>query len=197
MKLFSRFFRVHIFQGPRLSEPRFFRGHNLGQNIQRLFHFLAQFLFTTSERELDDYHQKVKARVASRVAKPLKSQNLRKLGNFKKIPKTIGFLGEYPAVHPKAKLRRFSVKNRKKSAVKHFIEKLILLNSVNLSPTFCPTLCEETNFHLLLSPDPLILHFLKIFVFENTHSLFQLIFEATHLQKIPEYHIFKAILFCT
>ena len=41
---------------------------NLGQNICRLFHFLAQFLFTTSKTELDYYHQKVSARVASRVA---------------------------------------------------------------------------------------------------------------------------------
>ena len=33
---------------------------NLGQNIWILFHFLEQFLFTTSETELDYYHQKVK-----------------------------------------------------------------------------------------------------------------------------------------
>ena len=30
--------------------------HNLGQNIRRLFHFLAKFLFTTSETELDYFH---------------------------------------------------------------------------------------------------------------------------------------------
>ena len=47
--------------------------YNLGQNICRLFHFLAQFFFTTSETELDYYHQKVSARVASRVAKRLKT----------------------------------------------------------------------------------------------------------------------------
>ena len=50
---------------------------NLGQNIWRLFHFLAQFLFTTSETELDYYQQKVNVRVASRVAERLKT--------FKKI----------------------------------------------------------------------------------------------------------------
>ena len=42
----------------------------------------------------------------------------------------------YPAVQPKAKFWRFLVKNHKKSAVKHSIEKPILLNFVNLSPTF-------------------------------------------------------------
>ena len=77
--------------------------YNPGQNIQRLFHFLAQFLFTTSEMELNYYHQKVNVRVAPRVAERLKTWNLRKLGNFKKIPEILGFDGKYPAVQPKAK----------------------------------------------------------------------------------------------
>ena len=38
---------------------------NLGQNICKLFHILAQFLSTTSETELDHYHQKVNVWVAS------------------------------------------------------------------------------------------------------------------------------------
>ena len=42
-------------------------GYNLGQNIRRLFHFLAQFIIATSETELDYYHQKVNARVAERL----------------------------------------------------------------------------------------------------------------------------------
>ena len=45
-----------------------------------------------------------------------------------------------PAVQPKAKFWHSLVKNRKNSAVKHSIEKPILLNFVNLSPTFCPRL---------------------------------------------------------
>ena len=40
------------------------------------------------------------------------------------------FDGKYPAAHSKAKFQRFSVKNSKKSAVKQFIEKPILLNFV-------------------------------------------------------------------
>ena len=40
---------------------------NLRQKIQRLFHFLAQFVFTTSETEVDYYHQKVNVRVAERL----------------------------------------------------------------------------------------------------------------------------------
>ena len=52
----------------------------------------------------------------------------------------LGFDGQYLAGHPKAKLWRFSVKNRKKLAVKHSTEKPVLLNFVNLSKTFCPRL---------------------------------------------------------
>ena len=77
--------------------------YNLKQNIQRLFHFLAQFVFTTNETEVDYYHQKVNVRVASRIAEQVKTQDLRKSVNFKKIPETLGFDGEYPVVHPKAK----------------------------------------------------------------------------------------------
>ena len=36
-----------------------------GQNTWRHFHVLAQFLFTTSKSELDNYQQKVNVRVTS------------------------------------------------------------------------------------------------------------------------------------
>ena len=44
---------------------------NFGQNICRLFLFLEEFFFTTSETELDCYYQKVSARVVSRAAERL------------------------------------------------------------------------------------------------------------------------------
>ena len=122
--------------------------YNLGQNIWRVSHFLVQVFFTTSETELDYYHQKVSVRVASRIAERLKTQDLRKLGNLKKIPEILGIDGEYPTVQPKSKFGRFVVKNCKKSAVKHSIERPILLNFVSLSPTFCPIL-YTTIFTLL------------------------------------------------
>ena len=59
----------------------------------------------------------------------------------------LGFDGQYPVVQPKAKFGHFLLKNCKKSAVNHCIEKPILLNFINLSPTFCPTLSEETDFY--------------------------------------------------
>ena len=48
-----------------------------------------------------------------------------------------GFDGKCSAGHPKAKFRLFSLIARV-SALKHFIEKPILLNFVNLSTALCP-----------------------------------------------------------
>ena len=72
--------------------------------------------------------------------KKKKTQDLRKLGNFQKIPEKLVFDGEYPAVQPKAKFSPFLVKNGKKSVAKHSTEKPVLLYFVNLSATFCPRL---------------------------------------------------------
>ena len=77
--------------------------NNLGLNIERLFHFLAHFTFTTRETELEYYQQEMNVRVALPVFERPKAQDLRKLGNFKKNTQILGFHGEYPAVHPKAK----------------------------------------------------------------------------------------------
>ena len=65
------------------SEIIRFRICNLGKNACRLFHFFTQFVFTTSETELDYYPQKVNARVASLVAERLKTEEIRK---FKENP---------------------------------------------------------------------------------------------------------------
>ena len=47
--------------------------------------------------ELDYYHQKVRVRVASRVAKRLKTYDLKKLENFKKVFAMLGFDDELPS----------------------------------------------------------------------------------------------------
>ena len=51
----------------------------------------------------------------------------------------LGFDGDYLIGHPKPNLT-FSLKNCKKSTVKHSIQKPILLNFLNLFITFCPRL---------------------------------------------------------
>ena len=45
----------------------------------RLFHILVQFLFNTSETELNYYHQKVNVRVLSRVTERLPTQEKKRL----------------------------------------------------------------------------------------------------------------------
>ena len=47
--------------------------YNLGQNIFRLFNFLAQLVFNTRETKLDYYYHKGNVRVASRVVQRLKT----------------------------------------------------------------------------------------------------------------------------
>ena len=54
-----------------------------------------------SETERDYYHQKLNVRVASPVMERPKTQDLRKLRNFKKIPEMFETDDEYPAGHLK------------------------------------------------------------------------------------------------
>ena len=58
-------------------------------NLCRLFHFLARFLFTTSDTELDYYHNKKSLRIFSRVPQRLKPSDLRKFGNSRKSLKCL------------------------------------------------------------------------------------------------------------
>ena len=48
-------------------------GHNLGQNICRLFRILAKVHFTTSETELDYSRQNVNVCFASEIAERFKA----------------------------------------------------------------------------------------------------------------------------
>ena len=77
--------------------------YNLGQNIWGLLHFLAQFFFTTSETELDYYHQKVSVRVASRVGERLKTEDLRKFIYFILFIIYLGSIIVQMVLHPKLK----------------------------------------------------------------------------------------------
>ena len=51
---------------------------------------MVQFSFTTTETKLGYYCQRVNVLVASRATRRLKTWDLWKLGNFKKIPKILG-----------------------------------------------------------------------------------------------------------
>ena len=62
--------------------PKFY---NPGHNILELYSILVQIRFPTSKTKLDIQYSKLGIRVTSRVAKQLKTQDLRKLGNIRKI----------------------------------------------------------------------------------------------------------------
>ena len=53
------------------------------------------------------------------------------------------------------------------------MENASLLNFENFSRIFCPRLSKGTDFYFKLGLDSLSFHFLKILVFEKTHSLFK------------------------
>ena len=95
---------------------------NLEQNIWKLFHVLAQFLFTRREIELDYYHQKVKFQ-----------ENLWNAWIWWRVPSRT----------TKSQILTFLLKTRKKSAVKHSMQKPILLNFANLFTNFCPGLIQD------------------------------------------------------
>ena len=96
----------------------------------------------------------------------------------KKILQMPGLDDWYQANHPKAKFRHF-LKSYKTLAVKHSTEKFIQLNFVNLSKTFCSRMSGEIHFYFEPRPNPSILHFRKILVFQTIQSFFKLIFRVT------------------
>ena len=59
--------------------------YNPGHNILKLYNTLVQIRFTTSKTKLDIQYKKLGIRVASRVTERLKTQDLRKLGNIRKM----------------------------------------------------------------------------------------------------------------
>ena len=72
-------------------------------------------------------------RVASRVAERRKTEDLRKLRNFKKVSDVFGFQGGVSSLPHKRQISTFVPNNHQKTAVNHSIEKHISLNVVNLS----------------------------------------------------------------
>ena len=121
---------------PKTSKLKKKLSGNHGGSICRLFHVLVQFFFTTSKSELHYYHQRVNVQVASRVLERRKTQDLRKLRNFKKISEKLGTDSKSSVGYPKAKLWQVRQKIQKETVVKHSKEIPILLNFENLSTMF-------------------------------------------------------------
>ena len=78
--------------------------YNLGHNILALFNNLVQVRIATSKTILDIYYNKLDTRVASRVAKRLKTQDLRKLGDIKNMSNLGEGAAQCPEFLPEIKL---------------------------------------------------------------------------------------------
>ena len=81
--------------------------YNQFHNILRIFDVLPNFSFTTSETMCDYYLQTWYIRVASRVAEQLKTWDLRKLGNIRKLSKLHRMIAQYPVSPPKWKFCQY------------------------------------------------------------------------------------------
>ena len=107
-------FRMFLFTKEsmiKLSAKRFWSST---RKMSFMVSFLTRFPFTTNETELNHYHQKAKVKVASRVTKQLKTEDLQKLGNFKKIVRMIEIVLEN------------CEKSAGKTYLSHYLEKPIL-----------------------------------------------------------------------
>ena len=91
---------------------------NQFHNILRLFDVLANFVFTTSETVGHYYLETQFVRVASRVAERLKTQDLRKLGNIRKLSKLHGMIAQYPGSLPKWKFCQYQQKALERQKLK-------------------------------------------------------------------------------
>ena len=79
-----------------------------------LYNILVQIRFITSKTKLDIQQSKLGIRVASRAAERLKTQDLRKLGNIRKISNLSGYIAQCLVSLQKLRLCQQQLKNTQK-----------------------------------------------------------------------------------
>ena len=94
---------------------------NPDHNILELYNILVQVRFNTSKTELDIQYSKLGKRVGSRVAERLKTQDLRKLGNIRKISDLGRHKAQCPVSLQKIKLWQQQLKNTQKQVPDLFL----------------------------------------------------------------------------
>ena len=88
--------------------------HIPGHNILKLSGVLVQFRFAAGNTKPDLQYNKLGIRFASRVAKRLKTQELKKLENIRKISIQRGDMAQCPVSLPQIKLCQGQLKNTRK-----------------------------------------------------------------------------------
>ena len=96
-------------------------------------------LLSNIPRAIVDTHQKMNIQAAPWVAERIKILDFRKLGNFHEIPKMLGIEWHVLNWQSKKNILTIELQNWKEEAVKHSIERSMLLNFVDLSTIFCGT----------------------------------------------------------
>ena len=110
-------------------------------------------------------------KVASQVTKRLKTWDLGKLENFKKIPEVPETDKKVLTLLPKIQFLTVVLQNCKNSAVEHFVKKLMLPNFEYWTIISCPNVDWMNIFSSLVCPDS------KEFV----HSMFFSIINSSNL----------------
>ena len=87
---------------------------NPGHNILELYNILVKIRFTSSKTKLDIQYSKLGTRVTSRVAERLKTQDLRKLGNIRKISSLGGHIAQCLVSLQELRLCQLQLKNTQK-----------------------------------------------------------------------------------
>ena len=81
--------------------------YNHFHNNLRLFDVLPNFPITTSETMCDYYLETWYIRVAARIVELLNTQDLRKLGNIRKVSTPHRMIAQYPVSMPKSKSSQY------------------------------------------------------------------------------------------
>ena len=93
----------------------FIPAYNPGHNILELYNILVQVRFITCETKLHMQYSKLDTRVASQVAERIKTQDLRNLGNIRKISNLGGGKVQCPVSLQEIRLRQQQSETTQKS----------------------------------------------------------------------------------
>ena len=93
------------------------------QNVCSLHHVLGQFFFTSSEKKVDYYHQKVNVQVVSRVAERITTRVFRNQEVLRKFSKFLNLIASGQPV-TKWQTSTFGLRNSRKISCKKLHSKI-------------------------------------------------------------------------
>ena len=138
--------------------------YNPGHNIFELQNVLLEIQFTTSKTKLDIQYSKLGIRVASRVAEGLNIQDLRKLGNIRKISNLGGHIAQCLVSLQELRFCQQQLKNTQKQ-IPNFSSSIQFYRITQFCSKYFVWECLGKEILALTQPSPLaITIFLTIFI---------------------------------